>query len=183
MKRQKQTNEKENQEEFTESVKRKRNKKWITGAVYTAVLTGIGLFFAFNTKDSAGVDSRTIPKGLPEAEAENWENKPVDEEQFFITLNTALTMQEGMKEANLSILNPPYSAYDFRVEIVLEDREETLLHRSELVKPGTYLQEVAFREELKAGTYEATVYYRFYKESQETVIGEHSVPITIEVNK
>jgi len=172
----------EKQEEFIKEQKQKRSKKWIAGVSIAAILTGVSLFLVFNTKGDAQADHRTVPKGLPETEVENWKNKAVDEEQFFITLNTALTIQEGKKEANLSILNPPYSAYDFQVDIILEDQEETLLYRSELIKPGTYLQMVEFREKLKAGIYEAMVYYTFYGETQEIIIGEHCVPVTIEVN-
>ena len=126
-------------------------------------------------------DTSTIPKGLPEAEAEKWKSKEKDKELVFISLNTNLTMKQGDKEANLSLINPPYSAYDFRITIVLKNDPETVLYESDLVKPETFYQTVEFQESLSTGNYDAVVYYTFYKETEDDVLGTYDVPITIKV--
>lgn len=163
--------------------RRRHRRNWITGlsgAAIVAVTVAV-LMFLPRSDTAEADDIRIIPKGLPEAEEENWKNKEVDPDQLFISLNTELTMQAGEKTANLSIMNPPYSAYDFSVRITLEDERETLLYESEPLIPGTYCESVEFLEELEKGSYDAMVYYTFYGSSKEMIIGEHMVPITIQV--
>jgi len=128
-------------------------------------------------------DLRTIPAGLPKAEVERWKNKKVDKDMAFIKLNTALTMKEGEKAANLSLINPPYSAYDFRVKIVLDNDSEDILYISDLVKPGTFNKTVKFQKSLSLGHYNAIVYYTFYGETGDDVIKEHEVEISIAVSE
>jgi len=162
--------------------KRQQQLKRIIVGVLAAALVVTGSILAVIRKSDAE-EIRELPEGLPEAEAENWKNKEVDKEQFFISLNTALTVSEGNREANLSIMNPPYSAYDFRIKIAMDDEDESILYHSEVISPGTYLQTVTFQKELLAGQYEATVYYTFYGDREDIIIAEHMVPITIEVSK
>lgn len=163
--------------------RRRRRRRWIAGLSGAAVLAVAGMVILFMPRSDAGEknDIRTIPQGLPEAEVANWQEKEVDKDQLFISLNTELTMYAGEKEANLSIMNPPYSAYDFDIRIVLEDGKDTLLYESDLLVPGTYCQNVELLQEFQKGSYDATVYYTFYGETTEVVLGEHMVPITIRV--
>lgn len=164
--------------------RRRNRKKWM---MRSAVMSAVGLVilavvFVLIAKTNAQ-DIRRVPEGLPGEEADKWKNKAVDPEQFFINLNTTLTLKQGQKEANLNLANPPYSAYDITVSIVLNDAKETLLYDSETLTPGTYFETVELEQELTAGNYEAVVYYTFYKDSEGAVIGNHEVPITINIRK
>jgi len=152
--------------------------------IITAIAVPI-IFIALNAgkKEVAGTEiaNLNLPERLPPAEEEEWKNREVDPEQFFIKLNTELTMKEDDPKANLALMNPPYSAYDFRVEITLD--YDILLYRSEIIKPETFFPEVVFEKKLKAGQYEAVVKYIFYGETEAVVLGEHMVPITILVGR
>ena len=160
----------------------RKNKKWIISALFVVLLISPGLAFVFISQSGAeGI--RNLPKRLPKAEVQSWKKREVDRDQLFVKLNTAMTMDSENGEANISIMNPPYSAYNFRIKIVLENQEETVLYSSDLIEPGTYLEVVKFQESLDNGSYEASVFYTFYGESQKVIIGEHTVPVTIEVNR
>lgn len=142
------------------------------------VLIGIAGFFIWNSR---GSDFRSVPAGLPDSEVEKWQNKEVDADRVFISLNTKVSVKEDTMQANLSLMNPPYSAYNFRITIVLEDESGTLVYTSDLVEPGTFDKTVTFQEVPLAGNYDAIVNYTFYGETEDEVVGEHEVPITIEV--
>lgn len=99
---------------------------------------------------------------------------------FNISINSAVTMEDGSSEAELRIENIEANHHLMRVEITLDDTGE-VLYTSGLIEPGYHIQSVPLNRVLPAGTYAATALFTAYDPATEEEAGKAAAKIIITV--
>lgn len=171
--------------------KKKRNivgrKKqlYILAAVIPALILVIigGIFLGVNKMNSSDIRNK-YPSFITKEEKADWKNKSVDKGQIYVYVNTSLDVKADGKTVALRLANPPYCAYPLKIKLSIDEKKEAYLYQSELIKPGDSVEDAELTGlPAEKGIYNATIYYTFYDEKGETVVGEHQVTATIETHE
>ncbi len=165
-------------------------KKLILYAGIVLVLVSIFIFAVValssdeepvNKDEKVAMDPPEAPPFLNDEQKTDWEKKAVDDEQVFMQFSETLVMKAGSNKLNLQLVNPPYSAYSIKVQLVLKDNESDILYDSELIKPGNYLENVELTKSLEVGAHPVIVKYSFFNEDGTTLLGNYQKETSIEV--
>lgn len=141
-----------------------------------------GIFLGVRKMNSSDVRNK-YPSFITKEEREDWKNKSVDKGQIYVYVNTSLDVKADGKSVAIRLANPPYSAYPLTIKLSIDENKETYLYQSELIKPGDSVEDAELTDlPDKKGVYNATIYYTFYDEKGETVVGEHQVKATLETH-
>lgn len=162
-----------------------KRKQWhILMTVIPALLLIViaGIFLGVNKMNSSDVRNK-YPSFITKEEKEDWKNKSVDKGQIYVYVNTSLDVKADGKSVALRLANPPYCAYPLKIKLSIDENKDTYLYQSELIKPGDSVEDAELTGlPAEKGVYNATIYYTFYEEKGETVVGEHQVKATIETH-
>lgn len=104
----------------------------------------------------------------------------LDEGMIAFSVNTSPVFESGRSEGNLMLENPENNAKLLVAEIYTDDTNE-LIYSSKALLPGSYIENVRLDKVLEPGQYSATVYFKAYRESDESYIGQSGAGITITV--
>lgn len=105
----------------------------------SVLLAGIAAFFLLR-----GCDRAEVPQEQPE-------NAGQAAEQIAIPGYEVLELRAGTKKQSLSLSNPAENNCYFQISLYLEN--DTLLWRSELIKPGGTSRPMTLTRPLQAGSY------------------------------
>ncbi len=119
---------------------------------------------------------------LTKEQKEDWTEKEVDDSQVFIQFSSELEVLAGSTQLNLQLVNPPYSAYDMVVQVVMQHNSSDILYRSDLLNPGDVLETVELSTMLESGNFPILMQYSFYEEDGETFVGEYEMEADINVH-
>lgn len=148
------------------------------------VVVAAGLFYFFQQKKGglAYEDNATIGvmPGVDMEQRRKEMQQQLDDSMMAFSVNTSPVFVSGAEAGNLMIENPEQNAKLLIVEIYRNDTNE-LLYKSKALRPGTYMEQVKLSKVLEKGVYDATVYFKAYKEDTEEYIGQTGAAVTITV--
>lgn len=104
----------------------------------------------------------------------------LDESMIAFSVNTSPVFESGRAEGNLMLENPENNAKLLVAEIYIDDSEE-LIYSSKALVPGSYIENVRLDKVLEPGSYPATVYFKAYRESDQSYIGQSGAAINITI--
>lgn len=104
----------------------------------------------------------------------------LDESMIAFSVNTSPVFESGRSAGNLMLENPENNAKLLVAEIYVDEGNE-LVYTSKAIAPGSYIENVTLDKVLEPGDYPATVYFKAYRESDESFIGQSGAAITISV--
>ena len=125
-----------------------------TNSTNTANLSSSDGMYA--EKLSANVEETEMPKETVKPE------EPVDKNTSSISIPgyDRLTFKANGKQQDVQFFNPEVNNCLFQMSLVLEDG--TVLWKSDLIEPGTEINQIGLERALEQGTYSATVCYECY---------------------
>ena len=155
-----------------------KNKKIAVLCIAVVLILCFAAGAAFLIKTGNSAIKKEAPDFLTKKKKKDWDNKEVDKNEIFIYVNTNLEVKDGNK-VQLRLANPPYCAYPAQIDIT-DIENKTVYYTSEILKPGQSLEEVKLKDiPEKKGTYDVSIRYTFYSESEDTEVGEHTVRATL----
>ncbi len=110
-----------------------------------------------------------------------WKETKVQPGKAYIQMKTEIHVSEGNMAA-IRLANPPYCAYDCRIEIK-ETETEKLLYKSETLSPGTLIEKAALEEQAGYGETDVTVTYFFYRHGRERLIRSREIAAVLKTEK
>lgn len=165
----------------------KAKKRFLTtaGVILLIALTVLICYFIFSKKDSPNLlydDNATVGvlPGIDIDERRKQLQEALDRSMIAFSINTSPVFLNGTAKGNLLIENPGNNAKLLKVSIKIDDTEEEI-YASNLLKPGTYIENVELDKVLEKGTYDATAYFLAYDETNGEYIGQTGAQITITV--
>lgn len=154
------------------------------GAVSLVAVTIIICFFLFNQKpdgQSMLYDDNATTGIMPGVDIEQRRKElqeMLDNSMIAFSINTTPVFLSGTQEGNLLIENPGNNAKLLKVSIKLNGTDEEI-YTSNLIKPGSYIENAKLDKILEKGTYEATAYFSAYTEDTGEYIGETGAGILL----
>lgn len=118
---------------------------------------------------------------LTSQEVEEWNDTKVQRGKVYLKLRTQVPVSER-RIANIRVVNPPYCAYNYRFTIAESETGE-VLYESEVLKPGTVLEQVSLNRQIEHGQTEATVTYTFYQHGKEEAEGTKEIQVVLDTEK
>lgn len=104
----------------------------------------------------------------------------LDESMIAFSINTSPVFATGGSEGNLMLENPEHNAKLLVAEIYLDDTQE-LIYQSKAIPAGTYIENAMLDKVLEPGEYQATAYFKAYREDDRSFIGQAGAAIKITV--
>ena len=104
----------------------------------------------------------------------------LDETMIAFSINSSPVFASGRAEGNLMLENPEANAKLLVVEIHLDSSDE-IIYQSKALPVGSYIENARLDKVLDPGTYPATAYFKAYRESDQTFVGQAGAAITISV--
>lgn len=104
----------------------------------------------------------------------------LDDSMIAFSVNTSPVFASGRADGNLMLENPENNAKLLVAEIYTDESNE-LIYSSKALPPGSYIENVRLDKVLDPGEYAATVYFKAYRESDQSYIGQSGAAITITV--
>ena len=104
----------------------------------------------------------------------------LDETMVAFSINSSPVFASGRAEGNLMLENPETNAKLLVVEIHLDSTDE-IIYQSKALPVGSYIETARLDKVLDPGTYPATAYFKAYRESDQTFVGQAGAAITISV--
>ena len=104
----------------------------------------------------------------------------LDEGMIAFSINGSPVFANGGAEGNLMLENPGNNAKLLVVEIYIDDTQE-LVYQSKAIPVGSYIENVRLDKVLEAGEYQATAYFKAYREEDQSFIGQAGAAIKITV--
>ena len=104
----------------------------------------------------------------------------LDESMIAFSINTSPVFATGGSEGNLMLENPEHNAKLLVAEIYLDDTQE-LIYQSKAIPAGAYIENAMLDKVLKPGEYQATAYFKAYREDDRSFIGQAGAAIKITV--
>ncbi|WP_302759928.1 hypothetical protein [Christensenella hongkongensis] len=163
-----------------------KKKKWIILVVAVAAVVIVALLalracgtgqtgFAFDDLAQNG-----FLEGRSQEDIQRLVNQQVDEGMFNISINSAVTFQNGDAEGNMNIENVPGNRYYMKVRLVLNDTGETV-YESGGLKPGQFIEKAPLSVPLQKGTYGATAVFTAVDQNSLKEVGRAQAEITLQV--
>ncbi len=170
---------------------KKKKKKRILLAAFACLLllaVGGGIFWMTREEDKAPDDSLQLDDnatmgvlpGIDMAERQAQLQEQLDEGMIAFSINTSPVFATGGSEGNLMLENPANNAKLLVVEILLNDTQE-LIYQSKAIPTGAYIENARLDKVLEPGEYQATAYFKAYREDDHSFIGQAGAAIKITV--
>lgn len=132
---------------------------------------------AYNDRLEPNAVVGTMPgKSKEQIEAEL--TQKVSEKEVAFSINANPTFETPESKGNILFENPKSNKKLTRVEITL-DSDGTLLYKSGLLEPGSYIPEAKLLETLDYGSYPCTATIYAYALSDESFIGKVAAGLTL----
>lgn len=171
----------------TETEKKRIGKKGIilAGVVVVAAVCAAVWLFSGQTEGKEGLqlDENATIGILPGVDLEQRRaelQEQLDEGMIAFSVNTSPVFESGRAEGNLMLENPENNAKLLIAEIYMDETNE-LIYSSRAIPPGSYIENAMLDKVLDPGEYPATVFFKAYRESDETYIGQSGAAINITV--
>lgn len=171
-------------------VQKKRKKKVLLAAALCLLLLlvlGGWYFLRDRGVDSSAnglelADNATIGilPGVDVAQRQAELQQQLDEGMIAFSINTNPVFETGGSEGNLMLENPANNAKLLVVEIYLDDTQE-MIYQSKAIPVGSYIENAQLDKVLEPGEYAATAYFKAYRESDYSYIGQAGAAINITV--
>ena len=164
-------------------------RKWLLPAVCAAcavclvVAAGLAVFALKKPGNSLELDDNAtmaILPGVDVAQRQQELQQQLDESMISFSVNTSPVFETGGSEGNLMLENPANNAKLLVVEIYSNDTEE-LIYQSKALPAGSYIENARLDKVLEPGSYPATAYFKAYRETDHSYIGQVGADITISV--
>lgn len=104
----------------------------------------------------------------------------LDESMISFSINTSPVFETGGAEGNLMLENPASNAKLLVVEIYMDDTQE-LIYQSKALPAGSYIENTRLDKLLEPGSYDATAYFKAYREADHSYIGQVGADLTLSV--
>ena len=104
----------------------------------------------------------------------------LDESMIAFSINGSPVFANSGAEGNLMLENPANNAKLLVVEIYMDETQE-LIYQSKALPVGSYIENARLDKVLEAGEYQATAYFKAYREEDQTFIGQAGAAIKITV--
>ena len=121
-----------------------------------------------------------ILPGIDIAERQAQLQEQLDEGMIAFSINSSPVFANGGAEGNLMLENPANNAKLLVVEILLNDTQE-LIYQSKAIPTGAYIENARLDKVLEPGEYQATAYFKAYREDDHSFIGQAGAAIKITV--
>ncbi len=179
--------------QFKTAQKKKRKKIYCAAGAIVIALAFFSIFVCYpelldrNSAAGAAGSAKRIAitekyRGLLDAqEMEAWKETKVQPGKAYIQIKTEIHISEG-NMADIRLANPPYCAYDCRIEIK-EKETENLLYKSERLSPGTMIERAALEKETGYGETDVIVTYYFYRHGRERLIRSREITAVLRTEK
>lgn len=122
---------------------------------------------------------RVLP-GIDITERQAQLQEQLDESMIAFSINGSPVFANGGAEGNLMLENPANNAKLLVVEIYMDETQE-LIYQSKALPVGSYIENARLDKVLEAGEYQATAYFKAYREEDQTFIGQAGAAIKITV--
>ena len=160
-------------------------KKRFLPIAMACLLSAAGVFLALRTPGDDSLelaDNATmgILPGIDIAQRQAELQQQLDESMISFSVNTSPVFETGGSEGNLMLENPANNAKLLVVEIYSNDTEE-LIYQSKALPAGSYIENARLDKVLEPGSYPATAYFKAYRETDHSYIGQVGADITISV--
>lgn len=165
-----------------------KKRSWLlpvlAGASLLLAAAAIGVLLSAQRTDGAlELDNNAtigVPPGVDPAQRQAELQRQLDESMISFSINTSPIFATGGSEGNLMLENPENNAKLLVVEIYIDATEE-LVYQSKAIPAGSYIENVRLDKLLEPGEYPATAYFKAYRESDQTYIGQAGASINITV--
>ena len=134
------------------------------------------LLFEFSR---TALEMRLLP-GIDITERQAQLQEQLDESMIAFSINTSPVFATGGSEGNLMLENPEHNAKLLVAEIYLDDTQE-LIYQSKAIPAGAYIENAMLDKVLEPGEYQATAYFKAYREDDHSFIGQAGAAIKITV--
>ena len=104
----------------------------------------------------------------------------LDESMISFSINTSPVFETGGAEGNLMLENPANNAKLLVVGIYIADTQE-LIYQSKALPAGSYIENTRLDKLLEPGSYDATAYFKAYREADHSYIGQVGADLTLSV--
>ena len=166
------------------AVQSKWKKRLLPACAVCALLAAAIVFFANrNLGDSLELaDNATmgVLPGVDLAQRQAELQQLLDESMISFSINTSPVFETGGAEGNLMLENPANNAKLLVVAIYINDTQE-LIYQSKALPAGSYIENTRLDKLLEPGSYEATAYFKAYRESDHSYIGQVGADLTLSV--
>lgn len=164
----------------------KQKKQRLAIAIVCLLLAGGGGILWMLSRDggsSLALDDNAtmgVLPGIDMAERQAQLQEQLDEGMIAFSINSSPVFADGGAEGNLMLENPGNNAKLLVVEIYIDDTQE-LVYQSKAIPVGSYIENVRLDKVLEAGEYQATAYFKAYREEDQSFIGQAGAAIKITV--
>lgn len=167
---------------------KKKRMVLIALACLLLLAVGGGIFLMTREEDAAMDDSLQLDDnatmgvlpGIDMKERQAQLQEQLDEGMIAFSINTSPVFATGGSEGNLMLENPEHNAKLLVAEIYLDDTQE-LIYQSKAIPAGTYIENAMLDKVLEPGEYQATAYFKAYREDDRSFIGQAGAAIKITV--
>ena len=121
-----------------------------------------------------------VRPGIDITERQAQLQEQLDESMIAFSINTSPVFATGGSEGNLMLENPEHNAKLLVAEIYLDDTQE-LIYQSKAIPAGAYIENAMLDKVLEPGEYQATAYFKAYREDDRSFIGQAGAAIKITV--
>lgn len=162
-----------------------KEKKWLLPVCCAAVaLALVGMVvLRVPSRNTLELDDNATMGPLPGIDMEQRQKElqqQLDETMVAFSINSSPVFASGRAEGNLMLENPETNAKLLVVEIHLDSTDE-IIYQSKALPVGSYIETARLDKVLDPGTYPATAYFKAYRESDQTFVGQAGAAITISV--
>ena len=165
-----------------------KRKKQIIFVVGFLLVIGAGLFWLLvgggrDMNDPLALDDNAtmgVLPGIDMAQRQAQLQEQLDEGMIAFSINTSPVFATGGSEGNLMLENPEHNAKLLVAEIYLDDTQE-LIYQSKAIPAGAYIENAMLDKVLEPGEYQATAYFKAYREDDRSFIGQAGAAIKITV--
>ena len=163
----------------------KQKKQRLAIAIVCLLLAGGGILWMLSKDGGSSLaldDNATmgVLPGIDMAERQAQLQEQLDESMIAFSINTSPVFATGGSEGNLMLENPEHNAKLLVAEIYLDDTQE-LIYQSKALPAGSYIESTRLDKLLEPGSYEATAYFKAYREADHSYIGQVGADLTLSV--
>ena len=148
-----------------------------------ALVAAVLLFTSRKPDDSLELADNATMGILPGVDLEQRQaelQQLLDESMISFSINTSPVFETGGAEGNLMLENPANNAKLLVVEIYIDDTQE-LIYQSKALPAGSYIENTKLDKLLEPGSYDATAYFKAYREADHSYIGQVGADLTLSI--
>ncbi|MCI8479913.1 MAG: hypothetical protein HFG08_03405 [Oscillibacter sp.] len=152
-------------------------------AICVLLAAAVLLFTSRKPDDSLELADNATMGILPGVDLEQRQaelQQMLDESMISFSINTSPVFETGGAEGNLMLENPANNAKLLVVEIYIDDTQE-LIYQSKALPAGSYIENTKLDKLLEPGSYDATAYFKAYREADHSYIGQVGADLTLSI--